>query len=338
MKKIYYTLAIIAMLATTSCEKLFMEKEPGTTPTEIFDQVWTFTDQNYSFFDFKGIDWDSVKIVYKAKISDEMSEEALFDTLANMMFLLRDGHVNLKSGFDRSRNWHWYLDYPPNYNYDILERNYFKDEQQYYGSFIIMDFEDVGYVHYRSFMNGVSEGNMAYLNEKFKDHKGIIFDFRNNGGGAISNVYTITNNFVKEPVDVAYEVYKNGPGHDDFGERETYTLEPVNDSTYYEKPIVILTNRLCFSATNFTVTLLKGLPNVTIIGDRTGGGGGIPSYTELSNGWTLRVSSSILYSLDGYNVEDGIDPDIKIDQTEEDTAEGKDTLLETALAYLRGEN
>lgn len=335
MKKLYYTLIIIVLLITTSCERIFMDSNPQSTPTGIFEQVWTFADQNYSFFEYKGIDWDKVKAEYHAKISDDMNEEALFDTLANMLFLLRDGHVNLNSDFNRSRNWHWYLDYPANYDFALIERNYYKHKEQYVGSFILMDFEDVGYIHYKSFSYFVSQSDMDYVKEKFMNRKGMIIDLRNNGGGSLSNVYTIAENFIDEETTVAYEQYKNGPGHDDFGEKEYFTLSPVEDSEPYTKPVVILTNRLCYSATNFIVTLMRELPNVTIIGDRTGGGGGVPTFTELSNGWVLRVSSSRLFTLGGFNVENGIDPDIKIEQTDDATANKKDALIEAALEYLR---
>jgi len=335
MKKITFTISILALLFISSCEKLFMNKEPGTSPIEIFEQVWTFADENYSFFKYKGINWDSVKTAYQTKISDKMSEEALFDTLANMLFLLRDGHVNLKSDFDFSRNWHWYLDYPSNFSFDLLERNYFNHQEQYAGPFIIYDFEDVGYIYYSSFMSMVNKSDLDYVFEKFKNHKGLILDFRNNGGGAIINIFTIANRFTDTDIDVAFEQYKNGPGHEDFGEKLYYTLSPIEDAESYTKPVVILTNRLCYSATNFIVTLMHELPNVTIIGDKTGGGGGIPSYTELSNGWTVRVSTSRLYTLNGYNVEGGIEPDIKIDQNETDTDNGIDTILEKALDLIR---
>lgn len=335
MKKSIYILPILAIFIVTSCEKAFMDKQPENTPTSIFEQVWTFADQNYSFFEYKGVDWDSVKNAYQPKISDDMSDEALFDTLANMLFLLKDGHVNLKSSFNRSRNWHWYLDYPPNYDFNILERNYFKDEQQYLGSFILYDFGDVGYIHYRSFSSTISESDMDYVIEKFKDHKGLIIDVRNNGGGALNNVYTLANRLVAEETEVALEKYKNGFGHDDFTEGDILTLSPVDEKESYTGNVVILTNRLCYSATNFLVTMTSNLPNVTTIGDKTGGGGGIPTFTEISNGWSLRVSSTRLFTLDGLNVENGVEPDIKVEQSQADTDSGKDSILEAALEFLR---
>lgn len=312
-----------------------MDEVPDKSPHSIFEQVWTFTDENYSFFEYKKIDWDSVKIEYEKKIDEKMSEEELFDVLADMLFLLKDGHVNLSADFDRSRNWHWYLDYPPNYDFALLERNYFKHQEQYVGSFILCDFQDVGYVHYRSFGNFVEQDDMDYIINKFKDYKGIIIDVRNNGGGSVSNVYAIAERFVNQEIEVAYEQDKNGPGHEDFTDKKSVKLTPREDKDSFDKPVVILTNRLCYSATNMLVTLMSSLPQLTIIGDKTGGGGGTPTFTELSNGWTLRVSSSRLFTLDNFNVENGIEPDIQVKQSSEDTAEGKDSILEFALNYLR---
>ncbi|MCB0638398.1 MAG: hypothetical protein KDC54_17330, partial [Lewinella sp.] len=68
---------------------------------------------------------------------------------------------------------------------------------------------------------------------------------------------------------------------------------------------------------------------------KRGGGGGAPSYTELANGWTLRVSNTQLEAPDGFNVEDGIPPDVQVDMDEADRDEGKDTILERALELIR---
>src|SRR6056297_1466167 len=99
----------LAVLLFSSCEEFFFKPVPGTTPTEIFEQVWAFADAEYSFFDYKNLDWGVKKTEYGALIQDDMSEEALFSVLADMLYELKDGHVNLTSPFDRSRNWTWFL-------------------------------------------------------------------------------------------------------------------------------------------------------------------------------------------------------------------------------------
>lgn len=70
------------------------------------------------------------------------------------------------------------------------------------------------------------------------------------------------------------------------------------------------------------------LPNVTIIGDKTGGGSGMPFTSELPNGWTVRFSASPHFSVDMEQIEWGIDPDIEIDMDETDEAKHIDTIIE----------
>ncbi len=334
MRILIYLFLVTFALAGISCEKIFFDPEPDNSPESIFEQVWKFADEEYSFFSYKNIDWDSVYNVYSQEIQAGMTEEELFDVLAEMLFLLKDGHVNLKSPFDRSRNWFWYLDYPQNYNYSLLERNYFRGREQYAGPFILVDFDDAGYIHYRSFGNRVSDENMDYVLEKFKQHQGLIIDLRNNGGGSMSNAIRIARRFAPAERIVALRQDKNGPGHEDFTEKYKISIDPSGKDNW-TKPVVILANRLCYSATNYMIAIMAELPNVTIIGDRSGGGGGIPAYTELSNGWLMRVSSTRIFTPDGFNIEGGIPPDIRKDLTREDLLNNRDTLLEYALKFLR---
>lgn len=319
------------------CKKVLFEEEGDASQTSVFNEAWEFADKKYSFFEFKGIDWDSVKTVYEPKVTDDISDDSLFTVVGDMLYTLRDGHVNLSSSFDFSRNWSWFLDYPVNYDQNLIERNYFNDQQQFVGAFTLMDFDDVGYIHYSSFGRYVDEGTFNYILDKFSNHKGLIIDVRDNGGGAINNVYTMGSFFVNKETVVAYENFKNGPGEDDFSDLSTMSFTPVEEDypTYENMPVVILTNRKCYSATNMFTTMMGALPNVTVIGDWTGGGGGVPTNTQLSNGWTVRVSSTQMFSNAFFNNEHGVPPDIQVDMDLDAAAQGEDSILEAALAYLR---
>ncbi len=354
-------LVLSAAALFTSCEELLFEPVPENTPQSIFDQVWTFADQEYSFFEFKEVPWDEKYDEYVQRIEPNMTDEALFEVLADMLFELRDGHVNLVSDFDRSRNWQWFLQPDPNYDFSVLERYYFtnggtdavgdRSIHQYVGdAFILMDFEDpagnVGYIHYRSFGSPVRAEDLDYVIDRFSgdDYKGLIIDVRNNGGGSISNVYAIGNRLVIEKTRVLEEKVKTGPGREDFSDFRPIYFEPPEESpTYTEKPVVVLTNASGYSATNYFAAAVKGLDNVTTMGDRTGGGGGLPANTELTNGWELRVSTTRLYTLDPdgtlslrqRNVEDGVEPEVEAASPEADLANGIDGILEAALARLR---
>ena len=336
-----YITGIILIVTLSSCELLFTEPQPSTTPTAIFEEAWTFADREYSFFEFKNIDWDSIYAVYQPLVNDEMTSEELFKVIADMMYELKDGHVNLRSSFDVSRNWTWFLDYPANFNYDLLERNYFKEKQQFVGSFIVYDFGDVGYIRYSSFSNTISESSLNYILKKFEFHRGIIIDVRDNGGGSIMNIERLAERFTDEEILVGRTQYKNGIGENDFSALEDVVLSPYETDNEDEEPlrftgkVAVLTSRSCYSATNLFAAYMKNLPNVTLIGDQTGGGGGAPAFTELANGWILRVSNTATFMPDGFNIEGGVPVDVAEDMDDTAAQNGFDTILETALFLLR---
>ena len=76
---------------------------------------------------------------------------------------------------------------------------------------------------------------------------------------------------------------------------------------------MLLINRHSYSATNDFVNAMRYFPNVTLVGDKTGGGSGLPFSSELPNGWGVRFSASPHLDADKQHIEFGIDPDEKVD-------------------------
>ena len=62
----------------------------------------------------------------------------------------------------------------------------------------------------------------------------------------------------------------------------------------------------------------------------------MPFSSELPNGWFLRFSACPMYDRNMNCTETGIDPDVKVDISDEDFHKGIDTIIETARAILRG--
>jgi Peptidase family S41/Tricorn protease C1 domain len=330
----YIVLAIVFFFVLSGCQKLLVEPTQESTPTAIFEQTWTAIDQKYAFLDFKKINWDSIGNVYRKQVSNSISDDSLFNVLDRMLYTLKDGHVNLKSPFNRSRNWQWYLDYPQNYDKGLLERNYLGNWKTT-GSFVHQRIKNVAYVQYASFSSSISENQMDYIIDTYKDAKGLIFDIRNNGGGEADNVFLLLKRFTDKQILVGKTYEKNGANHSDFSAATEIWVNPKADAKKFaDKKIIILTNRSCYSAASYFSALAKALPNVVIMGDVTGGGGGLPTSIQLSNGWILRYSSTFATDAKDYNFENGVLPTIKVEMNEAEIDKGKDSILERALQEI----
>ena len=79
---------------------------------------------------------------------------------------------------------------------------------------------------------------------------------------------------------------------------------------------------------------MKCCPHAIIVGDKTGGGGGLPFSSQLPNGWSIRFSACPIYDRDGHCTEFGIDPDYWVSLTDADFQRGEDTLIESARRLL----
>jgi len=335
MKKTWVFFIALSLL-TLSCEKALFEEQPADNPAQNFKELWTTVDKKYSFFAYKNIDWDSIRQVYRPQVKPGMSRVQLFDVFSQMLGELRDGHVNLSSTFDVSRYWGYYLEHPANFDYEVIERNYLGEEHEITGPFKNTWLNSAGYIYYGSFGSSFSESQVNYLLTKYRNADALIIDVRNNGGGYTRLIQELAGHFTSEKYLYAKEYYQNGPGHEDFAPPKKKHIEPSGGVTW-SKPVILITNRQCYSATNTFALAMKQLDHVTIVGDRTGGGGGIPISAELPNGWTYRFSASKTLGPDGFNIEHGIPPDYKINLDENEALEGKDTMIEFALDLISEE-
>jgi hypothetical protein len=307
------------------------------TPTDNFNLLWKLVDEGYCYFGYKNISWDSVKRVYAPKVSDGMDDKALFKVCADMLKELKDGHVSLSSDFNILRYGDWYLDYPQNYNNTIVERRYLGKDHIYAGGMhaqtLTRNDRNVGYIRYSSFMNSVTAANVRGVIDQLGDVEGLIVDVRDNTGGALGYATELATCFFSEKTVVGYLQYKEGPGHSEFSKHYAQYVKP-EDPALFSGNIALLTNRMVYSAANDFVSTMKCLNNVTIIGDTTGGGGGLPFSAELYNGWSLRISRNPIFDTDKQHIEFGIAPNVRVDMDRNEEYQGDDTIIERAIEYL----
>lgn len=332
-----FLFVISLVFSLTSCVK--EEITSSNTNEGNFEALWQLMDQHYCFFEYKkqtiGVDWDEVHARYAEMVNSKMNSLQLFEVLCNMIAELKDGHVNITAAHDIGRNWSYYEDYERNFD-PLLVENYLGKGNDYMMAaslkYRILD-DNIGYVRCESFSDGFGEGNLSLMFDYLKGCNGLIVDVRDNGGGSLDDSERLASRFTNEKVLVGYLMHKNGKGRDDFSSPEPVYVKP-SKGVRWQKPVVVLTNRACFSATNDFVKCMKQFKNVTIMGDHTGGGSGMPFTQELPNGWGVRYSAVVFLDADKQNIEFGIDPDIFVNLKPEDKTNNLDTIIETARAFL----
>lgn len=330
-KKHYGTLLLL-ILFLQSCEMTDMQFD--NNPRGNFDALWTILDRNYCFFEYKNIDWDSVYTDYSARITSDINNDALFKLMGEMLAELKDGHVNLSASHDMTRYWQWQDDYPANFD-PTIQKHYLGTDFSVASGMRYKILEDnVGYLYYGSFSSDVGEGNLDQVLNRMALCHGLIIDVRNNGGGSLTNVERITGRFFNERTLIGYISHKIGIGHNDFSPLYPKYVES-SDRVRYQKPVVVLTNRGCYSATNEFVSIMKYAPNVTVMGDKTGGGSGLPFTSELPNGWSIRFSASPMFNAEKEQIEFGVEPDIYVNMQQSDKDKNKDTIIEQARNILK---
>ena len=327
----HYWLLFLFAISGFSCrdESVFMNDVQGN-----FDALWTILDERYCFFELKDVDWNEVKARYQPQLVKVTSTESFFNLMGTMLAELKDGHVNLVSAFDVSRYEAWFNEYPENFDEEIVSRYLGKNYQIAAGMKYVVLRDSVGYIYYENFSDGVGEGNLEAIMYKFRNCKGMILDVRNNGGGSLDNVEKIASRFAQEKTLCGYTSYKTGKGHNDFSTPRPFYTTP-SEYQIYTKPVVVLTNRLCYSATNDFVNRMRYFPQVIIMGDKTGGGGGFPFSSEIPVGWSVRFSAAPTYDRDMQHIEEGIEPDIYVFLLPEDVLRGEDTLIREAVRNIK---
>lgn len=325
---------IVCLATLVSC--IDTDERPDT-PVGNFESLWRIIDEHYCFFDYKqqeyGLDWNAVYDKYKVRVNNNMTTVQLFEVLCDMLAELRDGHVNLSSSMNYGRYWTWQEAYPKNYS-DTLERHYMGTDYLIANGlhYRVLD-DNIGYIRCASFETPIGEGNLDEMLSYLLFCRGLIIDIRNNGGGNLTVAERLAGRFVHEKTLVGYMQHKTGKGHQDFSGLEEIYLEP-SSNVRWNKKVCVLVNRSVFSAANEFAVMMHCLPNVTLIGDHTGGGSGLPMSNSLPNGWSVRFSACPMYDNHQQQTEFGIEPDIAVALSNTSMAENKDDIIEAARKII----
>lgn len=159
-----------------------------------------------------------------------------------------------------------------------------------------------------------------------KKAKAIVLDLRNNPGGYLDAAVDITSLFIDKGV-VVKEKFKDG-----HIENHETSLEPILKN--YKT--IVLTNGGSASASEILAGALQDNGRATLVGEKTFGKGSVQTLENLPNGAVLRITiAKWLTPKDRAIDGKGIEPDHKIELTEEDQKNNRDPQLDKAMELAK---
>lgn len=168
---------------------------------------------------------------------------------------------------------------------------------------------NIGYLNIYQFGNMTDKEIDGYLNDfKAHDVQKLIIDLRDNGGGYLDALASISARFLPEGTVVMQQEYRDGRID------EIKAGKGMMDFS----PIVILVDGETASASEvFTIAMMEQRDDVTVVGTRTYGKGTVQITRMFSDGSAIKFTTSRWLSPGGVWVnKEGIEPDVAAEETE----------------------
>ncbi|MGH8402130.1 MAG: S41 family peptidase, partial [Gammaproteobacteria bacterium] len=170
---------------------------------------------------------------------------------------------------------------------------------------------------------------------QFHSSPGLILDVRMNAGGDEALAYKVAGYFTDAMKLTEYYRYRNGPLPGDLGSPRPKYLTP-SLGFHYDGPVMLLIGPDSFSSAENFIAAMQTLPNVTTIGEITGGASGCPETYALADGWRYSVPVCFDMTADHRVIEwNGIQPEVTVGATPADFKRDTDPVLDMALKLLQ---
>ncbi|MDR3327908.1 MAG: S41 family peptidase [Prevotellaceae bacterium] len=342
-KNILLFFPLFCLFVMFSCRRDIVIKD---TPENVFTSFWKILDENYVYFEEKGIDWDSVYSVYYQIAKEAKTDAELIPIFKEIIPAFKDRHVSIQA-----------FDYPymvpiiydsatvkstVGWNYDMEEKygllpRYFRFSEPFtcwqhkekrYAMIEISSFAEWDFM-----INQTTPQDIFVFLDSLHYENGLIIDVRLNSGGLGGIMYSIASPFFRGRHLAYYDVFKTGTGHNGFSEKFPQYFDG-RGIVPASVPVILLIGNETFSAGNFFAYVMNDLPNCTAIGEKTGGGGGAINYVRLPNNWLLSYPWYKSYSTKGENMEFGLEPDVRVKVCYDFEDGAKDSVILKALEVL----
>jgi carboxyl-terminal processing protease len=159
----------------------------------------------------------------------------------------------------------------------------------------------------------------------------LILDLRGNTGGNLLLAIGTRRRFLRERTRLGAIRFTRGDGT--LADHVELQDGPSVDRVRWEGDLVVLTDLLTYSASEDFLLGLQGLPHVTVIGQRSGGGSGRPRTIRVMEDVAITISTALTFDRNGTCIENhGVPVDIEMPVFD---VEGRDVAMERAVGSFR---
>ncbi len=158
--------------------------------------------------------------------------------------------------------------------------------------------------------------------------KKIILDLRDNPGGYLEIAEEVAGWFLKKDNLVVIE---------DFGKKgEQNKYKTKSDGKFSDMPVVVLINQGSASASEILAGALRDSRKIILIGEKSFGKGSVQNMEKFSDGSSVKITVARWLTPSGKSIMDeGLEPDIKIEITQDDFEKGIDPQLNKAIEVIK---
>lgn len=188
---------------------------------------------------------------------------------------------------------------------------------------------NIGYMKISRFGEDTVElARRAAADFKQQNVNGVILDLRDDPGGLLDAAVDVSSLWLDQSQTVLEEKRAGKVIKSFSGTGNNPILKGI--------PTVVLINEGSASASEIVAGALRDNKQATLVGVKTYGKGSVQQLERLSDGTMIKITIAHWFTPAGRNIDkQGIEPDKKVERTDDDITNNRDPQRDAALEYLK---